>query len=67
MEETDKTNMDVDKDTAKGKVIVFHTDINFDNGNGNDVVDDIIPNEHNGIVTDVYNDDVLDLTDLFPN
>ena len=51
MEETDTTNMDVDKDTANGKVVLFHTDINF----------------YNGIVTDVYNDDVLYLTDLFPN
>ena len=77
MEQTSTTNMDVEKDTATGNVIVFDTDVNIVNENGNDVANDIIPNEHNGSanedVDNVDNDEdddddyVIDLTDLFPN
>ena len=51
MEQTGKTNMDVKED----------------NGNGNDVDDDIIANEDNGNGNDVEKDYVIDLADLLPN
>ena len=69
--------MDVEKDTATSNVIVFDTtDVNIGNENGNDVANDIIPNENNGSGNDVDNIDndedddddyVIDMTDLFPN